>query len=100
MSANYFFQFGTATRSSGALPDPIGLGNFLALVGPLMMPLAVLERDKVIRGLLVAGGAICLLALIFSFSRMSWIAAILGVGVTTLLLPGGRASTGSSGSGW
>lgn len=88
VSANYFFQFGTATRSSGALPDPIGLGNFLALVGPLMMPLAVLERDKVIRALLVAGGAICLLALIFSFSRMSWIAAILGVGVTTLLLPG------------
>ena len=31
VSANYFFNFGTETRSSGALPDPIGLGNFLAL---------------------------------------------------------------------
>ena len=56
-----------------------------------MMPLAVLERDKVIRGLLVAGGAICLLALIFSFSRMSWIAAILGTGAHHAAAPGAVA---------
>jgi O-antigen ligase len=94
---NYFYSFGKATRSSGAMPDPIALGNVLALIGPLFAPLAVLERRPAIRILLIAGGAICVLGVIVSFSRMSWIGGGLGSVLAVLLLPGRARLVGAAG---
>jgi O-antigen ligase len=93
----YFYSFGTATRSSGGMPDPIALGNVLALIGPLFAPLAVIERRPAIRVALIAGGAVCILGVIVSFSRMSWVGGGLGCVLAVALLPGRARSVGAMG---
>jgi O-antigen ligase len=93
----YFYSFGTATRSAGGLPDPIALGNVLALIGPLFAPLAVIERRPAIRIALIAGGAVCVLGVILSFSRMSWIGGGVGSVLAVLLLPGRARVVGAAG---
>jgi O-antigen ligase len=93
----YFYSFGTATRSSGGMPDPIALGNVLALIGPLFAPLAVIERRPLIRIALIVGGAVCILGVIVSFSRLSWVGGGVGSILAIALLPGRARLVGATG---
>jgi O-antigen ligase len=86
-AASYFFNYGTVTRSDGTLPDPISLGNVLALATPLVVCLAVSERRWGVRLALLIVGAAIVLGLVVSYSRMSWIGAGAGLVVCLLLLP-------------
>lgn len=85
--SEYFFTYGRLARPSGALPDPIGLGQVLALCIPMMVALAVsLRRWTLSIAVLVATG-VAAVALLLSLSRMSIIATPVGIVVVALLLP-------------
>ena len=85
---DYFFNFGSVTRSSGALPDPIGLGQVLALCLPVTVALAASMRrwSASIATLCIAG--VSALGLVLSLSRMSIVGGAVGLGVALVLLPG------------
>lgn len=91
---DYFYNFGTATRSSGTLPDPIGLGNVLALVTPLALCLTLAERRFWVRLGLGTAVLLCAVGLVTSFSRMSWIGAAAGTLIALALLPRALRWTG------
>ncbi|HWH92582.1 MAG TPA: O-antigen ligase family protein [Baekduia sp.] len=82
-----FFNFGDENRAAGGMPDPISLGNVLALACPVALVLAHRARTLGLR-LAVAGcGTLIVLGLMLTFSRMSWIAAVVGIAVAIMLLP-------------
>jgi O-Antigen ligase len=83
----YFFTFGQFNRPAGALPDPIGLGQVLALCIPMMVALAVALRRWQGAIAVLGGTALASVALLLSFSRMSMVGAAIGLVVTMLLLP-------------
>lgn len=87
LGSGYFFSYGSAKRYTGAMPDPIALGNVLAMGIPLIVCLAALERRAWIRLLIAILGAGTTLGLVLSLSRMSWIGAASGVITCLLLLP-------------
>jgi O-antigen ligase len=78
-SSSYFFDYGSAARTTGTFYDPISLGNVLAVALPFGT-LTVLRRTvpayqrimAALASVLVIGG------LVVSLSRESWIAAALG----------------------
>jgi septum formation protein len=84
-----FFNYGGKVRSAGTLSDPIALGNLLALTLPLMICLSVLESKVWIKLAVAAAGAVTTLGLIFTYSRMSWVGAAVGVPLAILVLPRG-----------
>lgn len=86
-SASYFFEYGNVTRSSGAMPDPIALGNVLALSCPLIVCLAVAYRQLWVRLALIGIGGVTLVGLALSYSRIGWVAAVVGLVVCLVLLP-------------
>jgi O-antigen ligase len=87
VSSQDFFNFEREKRPSGAMPDPISLGNVLALACPLVVALANETRSRLAAlALLGAAGLICV-GVAFTLSRMSWIGAAVGVLVTLVLLP-------------
>jgi O-antigen ligase len=86
-SSNYFFSYGSAKRYTGTMPDPIALGNVLALGLPLMICLAVLTRRLWLRLLIAGVSIVSTLGLVLSLSRMSWIGGAVGVVVCLVLLP-------------
>jgi O-antigen ligase len=86
---NYFFNYGSLTRASGALPDPIGLGQVLALCIPVMIGLAAALRRAGPAFAAVCVAAIGALGLVLTLSRMSIVGAIVGSLVALLLLPRG-----------
>jgi O-antigen ligase len=87
VSSQDFFNFEREKRPSGAMPDPISLGNVLALACPLVVALANETRSRLTAlALLGAAGVICV-GVAFTLSRMSWIGAVVGVLVTLVLLP-------------
>ncbi len=77
---SYFYNYGSAARTTGTFFDPISLGNVLAMALPMAM-LIVLRRDSRtghrwfagLSSLLIVGG------LAVSLSRASWMGAIAGV---------------------
>jgi hypothetical protein len=84
---NYFFSFGGVTRSSGALPDPIGLGQVLALCIPISIVLAAsLRRWSALLGVLCLTG-VAALGLLLSLSRMSIVGGVAGMAAALLLVP-------------
>jgi hypothetical protein len=85
-----FFNFDNQNRAAGGMPDPISLGNVLALACPLALALAHRARSQTLRIAAVGSGALIVLGLMLTFSRMSWIAAVVSVAVTVLLLPFSR----------
>ncbi len=87
---DYFFNSGHAVRSSGALPDPIALGQVLALTIPVSLALCACERRVWLRTLLAAGTLASFLGLVLSYSRMSWVGALAGIVLALTLLPPGR----------
>ena len=96
LGTNYFFSYGSTKRYTGLMPDPIALGNVLALGLPLLVGLAVTERRRWLRIGLALGGAGASLGLILSLSRMSWIGGAVGTAFCLVLLPPRvRLTTGS-----
>ena len=87
LGSNYYFSYGVGKRYSGAMPDPIALGNVLALGLPLTICLAVLTRQWWVRVLMAAVACVSTLALVLSLSRMSWIGGAVGIVVCLVLLP-------------
>jgi O-antigen ligase len=94
---SYFFGFGREKRPAAALPDPISLGNVLALALPLILALGVSARSNGTRALTAGAAAITALGLALSFSRMSWIGAAVGVLVAVVLLPPRRRAAAALG---
>jgi O-antigen ligase len=88
-SDTYFFNYGGVTRSSGALPDPIGLGQVLALCIPISIALAASLRRWSMSVIVLCLTGVAALGLVLSLSRMSIIGAIVGLLLTLSLLPGG-----------
>lgn len=84
---DYFFTYGREARPPGALPDPIGLGQVLALCVPMMVALAAsMRRWEKSVAVLVATGVVGV-ALLLSLSRISFVGAAAGLVVTLALLP-------------
>ena len=95
-TSNYFFSFQGADRPAAALPDPISLGNVLALALPLSIALLFATRGFWKRAFLaVASGAI-VLGLALTLSRMSWVGAAVGVVVVIAILPARRVSAAAT----
>lgn len=88
VSGNYFFNFGQVTRSSGALPDPIGLGQVLALCIPITIALIAVSRRAVYALLAACVAGVASLGLVLSLSRLSIVGGFAGVLVALVLLPG------------
>lgn len=85
-----FFQYGNLIRPEGTLPDPIGLGQFLALCLPLIIVYAAsMKRYLFTFGVVCVAGVVAL-ALSLSLSRMSIVGGGVGLLLTLLLIPGRR----------
>jgi O-antigen ligase len=85
----YFFRYGSLFRPAGALPDPIGLGQVLALVLPLGVVLVAYHASRLkaaVLPVMVAVGVVTL-ALMLTLSRMSIVAGAVGALIALLLLP-------------
>jgi len=92
-----FFHYANLIRPSGTLPDPIGLGQVLALYLPMIVAYAASMR-RLSRGLLVlCVGGVTALGLALSLSRMSLVGGLVGTLLTLLLLPRGRRLTTGGG---
>lgn len=77
---NYFFNYGSAARTTGTFFDPISLGNVLAMALPLA--LLVLLRGELRTRYRGFAGLIALLligGMAVSLSRASWMAAVAGI---------------------
>jgi glycosyltransferase involved in cell wall biosynthesis len=83
----YFFTFGRYDRPPGALPDPVGLGQVLALCIPMMVALGAGVRRWHLSLAVLAATGVAAIALLLSLSRMSIVGAAVGVAVVFLLLP-------------
>jgi len=88
-ASDYFYGFEGENRASGALPDPISLGNVLAIGLPILVVLAAAARSLSDRVTYLAVASVTAVALILTFSRMSWLGALAGVLLTLCLLPRG-----------
>jgi hypothetical protein len=88
-----FFQYGNLIRPAGTLPDPIGLGQVLALYLPLIVAYAASMRRYSRGFLILCVGGVVALALVLSLSRLSLIGGVVGALLTLLLLPRGRRMT-------
>ncbi len=85
-----FYQFENVARPSGALYDPISLGNLLAIALPVAVALSLRARSGGERIIWAAAGFWIALALMLTLSRMSWIGGILGVCLVVILQERGR----------
>jgi O-Antigen ligase len=91
-----FFLYGSLLRPSGTLPDPIGLGQVLALYLPLMIAYAATLRRVSRCALVVCTAGLVGLALSLSLSRMSIVGGGVGMLLTLVALPSrGRWRVGS-----
>jgi O-antigen ligase len=89
-TSNYFFSFEGADRPAAAMPDPISLGNLLALALPLSISLLFVSRGFWKRAYLSVACGVIILGLALTLSRMSWVGAALGIVVVIALLPARR----------
>jgi glycosyltransferase involved in cell wall biosynthesis/O-antigen ligase len=87
IGSQYFFTYGKQARPSGALPDPIGLGQVLALCLPLAAALGAQVRDWKRSAIVIALAGVIATVLVLSLSRMSLIGGVFGVAVVIALLP-------------
>ena len=93
---NYFFNYGTTSRTTGTFFDPNSLGNVLAMGVPLAL-LLFLRADVPSRLRLAAAGAsvVLIAGLAVSLSRASWIAAAVGVIAVALFSRGAQRRRGA-----
>jgi O-antigen ligase len=85
---DYFFSYGDVNRPTAGFFDPISFGNVLALGVPLAAALAAGTQRVWLRVGAAACGALMVMALILTLSRMSWVGAAVGLLVTVVVLPG------------
>ena len=85
-----FYQFENAMRPSGALYDPISLGNLLAIALPAAVGLSLRSRVAARKAAWAVAGLWIALALVLTLSRMSWIGGLAGVCVVVALQERGR----------
>jgi O-Antigen ligase len=90
-AANYFYAFDSVNRASGALPDPIALGNVLALAAPLTFCAALSAKRGAQRTAFMVLGLLLVVGLVATLSRMSWIGAVAGTIVVLFFIPRRRA---------
>ena len=86
-SDEYFFSYGNLFRPSGATPDPIGLGQVLALCIPMAIALGASLTRRVWALVVMAMAGTAALGLALSLSRMSLVGGWVGTVVTLALLP-------------
>ncbi|MDQ6822095.1 MAG: glycosyltransferase [Actinomycetota bacterium] len=84
---DYFFTYGLAFRPAGALPDPIGLGQVLALCVPVTVALGAQMRRWQASAAVLALAGLAATALVLSLSRMSMIGGVFGIAGVVVLLP-------------
>lgn len=89
---DYFYHYGSAAagfviRPSGGLSDPNSLGNVLAVACPLVLALVLSLRRRGTRALAMLAGVVILVSLASTLSRMSWVAAAVGLVIASVLLP-------------
>ena len=94
---NYFFNYGTHSRTTGTFFDPNSLGNVLAMALPLAL-LLVLRTELPGRLRLGAAGASVVLVggLAVSLSRASWMAAAAGIVAVAVFSPGDQRRRGAA----
>lgn len=85
--AGYAYSFAGLIRPTGTFPDPISLGNAVAISIPTTLALLFVTRSREARLGLVLAIALAVAALILALDRTSWIGVVLGVAVTVALLP-------------
>ncbi len=88
-ASNYFYSYGSTKRPGGSLPDPISLGNVLAISLPCTIMLAVQAQRRSRRLLMSIAALLIAAALILTLSRESWIGGFAGSIVAIALLPHG-----------
>jgi putative inorganic carbon (HCO3(-)) transporter len=72
-------------RSIATLGNPLYLGAFLTLTLPVVIAFFAIEKDSRVTGLLLLVLVLIEAALIFTFSRGSWLASVLAVVVFLIL---------------
>jgi glycosyltransferase involved in cell wall biosynthesis len=87
VGAEYFFTYGKGFRPAGALPDPIGLGQVLALCVPVTVALGARMRRWHASAAVLAAAGVSATALVLSLSRMSMVGGAVGIAVVVALLP-------------
>jgi O-antigen ligase len=90
LGRTYFYRFGDVVRPSGALNDPISLGNLLAIALPAAVALSLRSKTAGWRIVWAAAAFWIALALVLTLSRMSWIGGAAGVCVVVALQERGR----------
>ncbi|MCL6515664.1 O-antigen ligase family protein [Alicyclobacillus sp.] len=72
------------TRVFSVLQSPNELGSFMALWTPLLLGMAIAERDRRRRWLYAIGTPLCLAAMLFTFTRGAWVALMAAVAVMAI----------------
>ena len=83
---NYFFQFQGLFRVSAAFPNPIAMGNVLAMAVPILIALVVSVKGAGRQALLFVAGLCILFGAVATLSRSSWLAIAIGAVVAMLFL--------------
>jgi O-Antigen ligase len=81
------YGYGSAKQPIGTLNDPISLANTLAMAVPQFAVLLLIVARRTHRAVIGVGLAAVAIALGLALDRTSWIAAVVGTGVTIALLP-------------
>ncbi|HET6482250.1 MAG TPA: O-antigen ligase family protein [Actinoplanes sp.] len=94
-AASYIFSYTSGQssvifRPSAALPDPISLGNLLAVALPLMLALTVSAASRRLRSAATVATLVTAVGLVLTLSRMSWFGAVGGLLVAVALMPARR----------
>jgi O-antigen ligase len=84
---NYSYVFGGLIRPSGMLPDPISLGNVLAISIPAAIALVAYFQAWKTKLLVLLAACVVALGLVLSLDRTSWIAAVAGMFTTAAVAP-------------
>ncbi|RZS87370.1 O-antigen ligase [Motilibacter rhizosphaerae] len=94
-STDYFFAYEDTFRPAAAMPDPISLGNLLALSLPIVLVLGLSAKRAVERAACAVVGVVLVTALAFTLSRMSWIGATVGIVLALAVMPRRTALRGA-----
>lgn len=73
------------TRAYSVFTSSNELGSYMALMTPMMTGLAIHERDKIRKWTYGVGAFMCLLALLFTYTRGAWLALALSLFIVSVL---------------
>jgi O-antigen ligase len=87
---SYFFQFQGLFRVSAAFPNPIAMGNVLAMSVPILIALVVAVKGAGRQALLFIAGLCILFGAVATLSRSSWLAIAVGAVIAMAFLGDSR----------